>query len=261
MPSSTLNLPKYCRIQQNTFWIGYPQSTPELSGKGTIMKTSRYQGRSRMGFTLVELIIVIAVICILASLVLRVAGFVQYKGATARAQAEIAAMSAALENYKADKGDSPVGTVTPGTMSSDSVIVTALMPPDKDKDGNKINPPPKVYFESASKCSTPTPARPTWWIPSARPTDISTREMPTGAGRTSSTCGRGPTGMITHQHPSIHLPPTPLAAPTPLPLQAHPSHHPLSASIRVHLRLKSIPLPPPISEPIYQAGQTHSNIV
>lgn len=59
----------------------------------------------RKGFTLVELLIVITVIAILAALVLSTAGYVQEKGARARAEAEIQAISAALESYKADNGD------------------------------------------------------------------------------------------------------------------------------------------------------------
>lgn len=45
-----------------------------------------------------------AIIIVLAGLVLGTAGYVQKKGARSRAEAEIAAMSAALESYKADNG-------------------------------------------------------------------------------------------------------------------------------------------------------------
>ena len=102
---------------------------------------------SDAGFTLVELLIVIAVIGILASLVLSVAGFIQYKGAVSRAEAEIAALSAALESYKADNGEYPVGSVNPASTSVNSILVAALMPLDEDENGKKIEPPPKVYFE------------------------------------------------------------------------------------------------------------------
>jgi type II secretory pathway pseudopilin PulG len=58
-------------------------------------------------FTIVELLLVITVIIILTGLILASAGYVQKKGARARAESEIAAMSAALESYKADNGIYP----------------------------------------------------------------------------------------------------------------------------------------------------------
>jgi prepilin-type N-terminal cleavage/methylation domain-containing protein len=61
------------------------------------------------GFTLVELLIVIAIIAILAGLILSTSGYIQKRSARARTEAEIAAMAAALESYKADNGDYPVG--------------------------------------------------------------------------------------------------------------------------------------------------------
>jgi general secretion pathway protein G len=61
-------------------------------------------------FTLVELIVVITIIVILAGLVLSTVGYVQKKGARARAETEIAAMSAACESYKADNGIYPRGS-------------------------------------------------------------------------------------------------------------------------------------------------------
>jgi prepilin-type N-terminal cleavage/methylation domain-containing protein len=58
-------------------------------------------------FTLIELLIVIAIILVLAGLVLSTVGYVQKKGARSRAETEIAAMSAACESYKADNGVYP----------------------------------------------------------------------------------------------------------------------------------------------------------
>ncbi len=48
-----------------------------------------------------------AIILVLAGLVLATSSYVHNKGARSRAEAEIAAMSAALENYKADNGVYP----------------------------------------------------------------------------------------------------------------------------------------------------------
>ena len=51
-------------------------------------------------FTIVEVLIVIAIILVLAGLILATSGYVQTKGKRSRAEAEIAAISTALENYK-----------------------------------------------------------------------------------------------------------------------------------------------------------------
>ncbi|MDQ6625908.1 MAG: type II secretion system GspH family protein [Verrucomicrobiota bacterium] len=58
-------------------------------------------------FTIIELLIVMSIIFVLAGLVLAASGYVQKKGYRSRAEAEIAAMSAALESYKADNGIYP----------------------------------------------------------------------------------------------------------------------------------------------------------
>jgi len=63
-------------------------------------------------FTLIELLIVMAIIIVLAGLILATANYVQKKGYRSRAEAEIAAISAALENYKADNGVYPSTTET-----------------------------------------------------------------------------------------------------------------------------------------------------
>ena len=63
--------------------------------------------RAKGAFTFIELLIAIAIILILAGLILGTAGYVQKKGARSRAETEIAAMSAALESYKADNGVYP----------------------------------------------------------------------------------------------------------------------------------------------------------
>ena len=61
----------------------------------------------RAAVTIIEMLVVIMVIFILAALVLAASSYVQNKGARARAETEIAAMSAALESYKADNGIYP----------------------------------------------------------------------------------------------------------------------------------------------------------
>ncbi len=93
------------------------------------------------GFTLIELLVVITIIAILAGLVLQTAGYVQKKAARSRAEAEIAALSAALESYKADMGDYPPGTngnpnITTATGTANAFLRAALAPSTG-----------KVYFE------------------------------------------------------------------------------------------------------------------
>src|SRR3954467_5270992 len=63
--------------------------------------------RAGAAFTLIELLIVMAIIIVLAGLILATSSYVSKKGQRSRAEAEIAAISAALENYKADNGVYP----------------------------------------------------------------------------------------------------------------------------------------------------------
>src|SRR5438128_4127487 len=62
---------------------------------------------SSRAFTLIELIVVFGLIIVLTGLVLSTVGYARKKGARARAETEIAAMSAACENYKADNAVYP----------------------------------------------------------------------------------------------------------------------------------------------------------
>jgi len=77
------------------------------------------------GFTLIELILVVGIIIVLAGLVLSTVGYARKKGARARAETEIAALSAACENYKADNGIYPRTSVT-DTFTA----ITNRTPPD-----------------------------------------------------------------------------------------------------------------------------------
>ena len=60
--------------------------------------------RTDYAFTVVELLIVMAIILVLAGLILATSGYVLTKGARSRAEAEIAAISAALEKLQGDIG-------------------------------------------------------------------------------------------------------------------------------------------------------------
>ena len=69
-------------------------------------------------FTLIELIVVVGIIIVLAGLVLSTAGYARKKSARARAETEIAAISAACENYKADNGIYPRDTTTTDVLDA-----------------------------------------------------------------------------------------------------------------------------------------------
>jgi prepilin-type N-terminal cleavage/methylation domain-containing protein len=74
----------------------------------------------KSGFTVVELLIVIAIILVLTGLILATSGYVQAKSKRSHAEAEIAAISAALENYKADNGIYPTDTANGSTSTLDA---------------------------------------------------------------------------------------------------------------------------------------------
>jgi type II secretory pathway pseudopilin PulG len=76
-------------------------------------------------FSLIELILVVGIIIVLAGLTLSTVGYARNKSARARAGTEIAAMSAACENYKADNGIYPRSSTTDAFTA-----VTNRVPPD-----------------------------------------------------------------------------------------------------------------------------------
>src|SRR5437016_3363953 len=84
--------------------------SPPRGCRGVCIK--RLTNGFNCAFTLIELIVVITVIVILTGLVLSTVGYAQKKGARARAETEIAAISAALESYKADNAIYPRDSTT-----------------------------------------------------------------------------------------------------------------------------------------------------
>jgi type II secretory pathway pseudopilin PulG len=69
--------------------------------------TTRPSKRRYNAFTLIELVLVVGIMIVLSGLTLSTVGYARKKGALARAETEIAAISAACENYKADNGIYP----------------------------------------------------------------------------------------------------------------------------------------------------------
>ena len=77
---------------------------------------------SSRAFTLIELLVVFGLIIVLTGLVLSTVGYARKKSARVRAEAEIAAMSAALENYKADNGVYPTEASTTEQLDSTASV-------------------------------------------------------------------------------------------------------------------------------------------
>src|SRR5260370_602001 len=109
---------------------------------------ARIGEQSSSAFTLVELLVVFGIILILAGLVLSTGGYARKKGARARAETEIAAMSAACEGYKADNAvyprDPTAGTATdtlnartmgdPATYQTASLVLYRALSGDRNLD-------------------------------------------------------------------------------------------------------------------------------
>jgi len=75
---------------------------------------------SQRAFTIIELLLAITIILVVAGLILATSGYVQNKAKRSRAEAEIAALTAALENYRADNGTYPTDTTNGTTNTLDA---------------------------------------------------------------------------------------------------------------------------------------------
>jgi prepilin-type N-terminal cleavage/methylation domain-containing protein len=93
-------------------------------------------------FTLIELLIVMAIILVLAGLIIATSQYVQKKGQRSRTEAEIAAISSALENYKADNGIYPRGNA--GSSSTTPPYDTDALKP------NAMGDPTQAVYQRAS---------------------------------------------------------------------------------------------------------------
>src|SRR5438874_9236684 len=111
-------------------------------------------------FTIVELLVVITIIIVLAGLILATTGYVQKKGARARAETEIAAMSAALESYKADNGIYPrdatnTDSVNPATSPVPTTASRYLYEQLSGDTNDDRTPESKSYFTFRPNMLTP----------------------------------------------------------------------------------------------------------
>ncbi len=106
-------------------------------------------GRRYNGFTLIELLLVFGIIAVLGALVLSTAGYARKKGARARAETEIAAMSAACENYKADNGVYPRGPASAITIGTVTVPANATDNLNASTRGNPADTADPTYGETS----------------------------------------------------------------------------------------------------------------
>jgi len=112
----------------------------------------RHSSFRPLAFTIVELLVVMTIILVLAGVILATSSYVHNKGARSRAEAEIAAMSAALENYKADNGVYPSDTSVdarqvflPTSYQNASLTLYKAISGDADNDNNR-QAESKSYF-------------------------------------------------------------------------------------------------------------------
>ena len=106
-------------------------------------------GRRYNAFTLIELIVVVSIIAVLGALVLSTAGYARKKGARARAETEIAAMSAACENYKTDNGVYPRGPASAITIGTVTIPANATDNLNARTRGNPADTADPTYGETS----------------------------------------------------------------------------------------------------------------
>jgi type II secretory pathway pseudopilin PulG len=140
------------------------------SCRGVCVKRLGYIGawhkRRYNAFTLIELIVVFGLILVLTGLVLSTVGYARKKGARARAETEIAAMSAALESYKSDNAVYPTDASTTeqldSTASFDPVNYQAASfylyaQLSGNVSGDRSTYPQKSYFQFKPNMLLPAP--------------------------------------------------------------------------------------------------------
>ena len=171
------------------------------------MQEKRAQLRLRStrvgGFTIIELLIVMAIIIVLAGLIIGTSGYVQKKGARSRAEAEIAAFSAALESYKADNGVYPSDTATNGLDATNtnstsykaaSLVLYKALSGDTNADRASET---KGYFSfKPNQLGPPPPSAATVEYirdPFGHPYGYSTSKNPTANASADTAAGYNPT--------------------------------------------------------------------
>jgi type II secretory pathway pseudopilin PulG len=144
-----------------------PERMTKQPRSSFVIRHSSFRAGGASAFTLIELLIVMAIIIVLAGLILATSNYVQKKGYRSRAEAEIAALSAALENYKADNGVYPsaadtnallpnkMGDPTVSEYQKASLALYKMISGDADNDANRVSES-KSYFSFKPNQLSPT---------------------------------------------------------------------------------------------------------
>src|SRR4030095_282110 len=135
---NVINIRSVALTSPSTFDIGLPRRSRAKADASSF--------RAGGAFTIIELLVVIGIIIVLAALILSTVSYVKKKGLRARTETEIAAMSAAIESYKADKGMYPRGQSTSVPASGTPVYTVAATGTDDLKAG-----PTSPDFDSTQK--------------------------------------------------------------------------------------------------------------
>jgi len=104
---------------------------------------------SSRAFTLVELVVVFGLIIVLTGLVLSTVGYTRKKGARVRAETEIAALSAACENYKADNAIYVRGPAAAMTVGSTTIPANVTNNLDAKAKGDPTNTTTPTYSQTS----------------------------------------------------------------------------------------------------------------
>jgi prepilin-type N-terminal cleavage/methylation domain-containing protein len=105
--------------------------------------------RRERGFTLIEMLTVMLIIAILASLILGVNSLVQSKAARARAEGEIKTLSLGCENYKVDNG------IYPRSGDTDTLDPREHTNPAGGQDSEKYQSASKDLYKALSGDTEP----------------------------------------------------------------------------------------------------------